>query len=278
MGDCMNDIFQLKNQSFLLIDSWLKNYDNVYAGFTTINGSTKASRFQLNNLGLHVNDHIEAVIANREHLAKQLKFPIDHWIGANQTHGNQVKYVHIADKGKGAIKYDQSIQQTDGLYTDAKGLLLVLAYADCVPIFFYEVSKNMVGIVHAGWKGTVLEISKNLIQQWQQLGSQLEDIQVAIGPSICKDCYKVDQRVINEVQKLNIENVNQVFHKLNEIEYSLDLQTLNQLIIESCGIQKENIITTNYCTCCHKELFFSHRRDQGDTGRMLGFIGIREEE
>ena len=148
-------------------------------------------------------------------------------------------------------------------------------FADCVPIYFYSPHDHLFGIVHAGWKGTVANISQSLISQWIDYGVSPHQILVAIGPSICKDCYVVDDRVIQKVDQLKIKNT--VYEKIEENQYKLDLKELNKSNILKSGIPEENILVTSFCTSCHSSYFYSHRRDLGKTGRMIGFIGIRED-
>ena len=97
---------------------------------------------------------------------------------------------------------NNSIKDTDGFYTILKqGILLTLCFADCVPLFFIAPESRMIGIAHAGWKGTVGRIAKEMIQIGNQKESDPKQILVAIGPSICEKCYIVDKHVIKLVAK-----------------------------------------------------------------------------
>lgn len=272
MGESVQDTFQFKGDSYFLIDSWTKNFPWMVAGFTS-RASFKNNR--QNNLGLHVGDDEEAVLENRRNLAEAIHFPLEQWVCAEQVHGNDVKYVSGADAGKGAKKYSTGIPKTDGLYTDQEGLLLALAYADCVPIYFFEPKERKVGIVHAGWRGTVKGIAGELIKQWVDTGVKAEEILVVIGPSICKDCYIVDNKVIQKVEEMAIKNASDFYQEEKPGQFSLDLKGLNAALIRSFGVPKENIEVTNFCTSCHSEFFYSHRKSGGNAGRMLAFIGIR---
>src|SRR5699024_3819203 len=97
-----------------------------------------------------------------------------------------------------------------------------------------------------------------------------ERFKVAIGPSIGKDQYEVDENVISHIDhNFKAKTVTQ----LNDHHYLLDLKQLNKEILLQNDVLASNIEITSYCTMTHQELFFSHRRDNGKTGRMLGFIG-----
>src|SRR5699024_4992185 len=147
-------------------------------------------------------------------------------------------------------------------------------FADCVPLFFYDKRLNIVGIAHAGWKGTVKEIGAQMVKSFVQLGSQMEDLFVAIGPCISKMNYEVNDHVIKHID----ENfVSKVVTDKGEGKYLLDLKQLNVEILLQNGVMRNNIDITTYCTYEHEQLFYSYRRDNGKTGRMLAFIGIVDE-
>ena len=88
-------------------------------------------------------------------VAELLEFPAKHWVGAEQTHDIVIKKITKADRGKGSDSYEHSFKGTDGFYTNEEGILLTLCFADCVPLFFIAPETKMIGVAHAGWKGTV---------------------------------------------------------------------------------------------------------------------------
>lgn len=273
----MAEPFQLMDESYFIIENWRKLNPNIVAGFTTKIGGLSEGPYKSNNLGLHVFDQEETVIQNRSKLAMKLQFPLNQWVCAEQTHGSNIQYVDDKDRGKGSKQYENSIKNCDGIYTNRPNILLALCYADCVPIYFYSPLENLVGMVHAGWKGTVKNIGQDFIRQWTKKGIPLNKIYIIIGPSICKQCYIVDNKVINEVQKLQLENVKQFYNQFEENQYRLDLKGLNKALLLKSGVPESNIQLTSLCTSCDQSYFYSHRRDNGKTGRMMGFIGIRED-
>ncbi len=264
------------NKEYFSIDKWTTKNSNLVAGFTTkLNGFSSPPYDQF-NMGFHVGDHEEHVQKNRNHLAQLLSVTIDKFVSSEQTHGNEIVYVQEKHAGLGSLDYQSSIADTDGLYTNNNELLLTLCYADCTPLFFYAEKSHMIGIVHAGWKGTVLEIASKMVKEWQSRGISLDEIEVVIGPSICGHCYIVDDRVINEVQKLVEKPHKKPYNQIKEGQYKLDLKELNRQILINCGIHPTKIDVSSFCTHCDEELFFSHRRDGGTTGRMMSFIGWKE--
>ncbi len=268
--------FVLKNRSFLTIDSWMNRFPGLIAGITTKNDGMSRGSFQTLNLGFHVGDNINDVCLNRKKVSEIINFPLNKWVGAEQTHGTTVKQITKGDSGRGSISYEQSFSSTDGFYTNEVGILLTLCFADCVPLFFVAPGHRMVGAAHAGWKGTVGHIASRMIKMWGKEGIKPEEIQVAIGPSICEKCYIVDHRVVNLVEN-SLEDVEgKPYNLISEGKYALDLRKLNKMILLKTGVPEQNITITEYCSSCDHDLFFSHRRDQGVTGRMLSFIGWKE--
>ncbi len=180
--------------------------------------------------------------------------------------------------GKGTTDYQSAIAGTDGLYTEEARLLLALCFADCVPLYFMAPKHGMIGLAHAGWKGTVKNIAGEMVRLWHECEQiPLEDIYVVIGPSIGACCYIVDDRVITRVDRV-LEGEEKLPYKQVSIgQYALDLKELNKVLLIKAGIHEEHIDVSGYCTSCADHLFFSHRRDQGKTGRMMAFIGRKEE-
>jgi YfiH family protein len=268
--------FALKHPSFLLIEEWVKQFPQLLAGFTTKNGGTSAGDYETLNMGFHVGDLQTNVCANRQRIAELLHFPLEKWVGAEQTHDIIVQKVTKADRGSGAKSYEDSFKGTDGFYTNEEGILLTLCFADCVPLFFIAPDKKMIGTAHAGWKGSVGQIAKTMIHSWGKEGIPPEQIFVAIGPSICETCYIVDEHVINFVEKLLEDSAVLPYNLLKEGQYLLNLQELNRQILLASGVPDKNILLTGFCSSCDEGEFFSHRRDQGKTGRMMSFIGWKE--
>lgn len=270
----MNEPFSRnKDTTFLHISSWQDLHPRLKAGFTTRKGGVSSPPFASFNFGFHVEDDKERVVRNRQILADKLSFPLKNWVSGEQTHQTSIKIVSEADKGSGAVTNQNAIKQTDGLITNVQGLLCTAFFADCVPLFFFDPVTEYIGIAHAGWKGTVGCIATEMVREFTALGTDKADLLVAIGPCISGEAYEVDDRVIGNIPETGRENT--VISKGNN-RYLLDLKQLNRDILLQSGVHRNNIDVTEYCTFRDEELFFSHRRDQGKTGRMLGYIGFQD--
>ena len=154
---------------------------------------------------------------------------------------------------------------------------LIVYFADCVPIFFNDPHKNVIGTAHAGWRGSVAGIAAKIIKKMETIYScNPKDINVLIGPSICKENYEVDDNVIDQVKKcpfIDEEDFEQIFSPIND-KYVLDLWNLNTIILLKAGVLKENIFNTKLCTMNNHDLFFSHRYTKGKRGLNAGIIQL----
>src|SRR5690625_3200993 len=109
-----------------------------------------------------------------------------------------------------------------------------------------------------------------MVDTLTSLGVNINHLLVGIGPCISEEKYEVDVNVIDHIDINDQENT---VTALENSRYLLDLKQLNVEILLQSGILRHNIHITNYCTYTHADLFYSHRRDGGRTGRMLGYIG-----
>jgi YfiH family protein len=264
------------------IQSWMNAFPDLTAGFTSRLGGVSEKPFASFNCGLHVNDLNEHVVTNRQRLAETLEIPFDAFTYAEQVHGNEIAVITKAEKGKGRASRVDAIQSRDGFVTNEKELVLCALFADCVPIFFYDSVLEVAGLAHAGWKGTLLNVAGATIQAMnEQFGSKPEHIRAAIGPSIGLCCYEVDQKVAEPVKRV-IHDMNAAPGLLQKVlqpkmnqKYMLNLQELNRNFIEKAGILSSHIEVTELCTSCRTDVFFSHRQENGATGRMTAWIAMR---
>lgn len=264
--------FSKKTNQFLELEKWQKRSAELVVGFTSRNGGVSKEAYSSLNCGLHVHDVESDVLQNRRKLAKLIDIPLENWIMGEQVHDIKIKIVDENDKGSGAFSSASSIPAIDGVLTKTSGVLLSAFFADCIPLYFFDPEAGIIGIAHAGWKGTVGGIASEMVTAFVKQGSNKDNILVTVGPGISKEHYEVDERVISKIDEKYREKV----LTTQDNRSLLDLKELNREILLQSGILSHNIDITSYCTYRDEALFFSHRRDQGKTGRMLGFIGFRE--
>ncbi len=272
------DAFQSRKDDVTLhLISWEDRWPQLVTGFSTRKEGFSQAPYSGLNCGLHVGDSIDTVIENRKKLAHLVGFPFDTWTCGEQVHGNQVKIVTEEEIGSGRISHKDAIKGIDGLLTDKKGVFLASFYADCVPVFFYARSKEVIGIAHAGWKGTTSRIVEQMLHTLEKNWGVLpQDVFAAIGPSIHECCYEVNNVVMDQVREVLGPDREKVIHMTSDDKGMLNLQETNRILLEKAGVLPDHIELSQLCTGCNTDLFFSHRKEGGKTGRMIAFIGLKE--
>ncbi|GIP39689.1 laccase domain protein [Paenibacillus sp. J31TS4] len=266
-----------------LLAEWMERVPGLTAGFTSRLGGVSYGAFDSLNCGLHVADDPDDVVRNREILAETVGIPLGRWTFGEQVHGTRVAVVTEEDRGRGTTERASAFGDTDAFVTDRTELCLAALFADCVPLYFLDPEHRVVGIAHAGWKGTVGCIAEAVVQTMQErFGSRPGELLAAVGPSIGPCCYEVDDRVADRVRGLLKElpeaadaPTHPILRPAGEGHAMLDLQRLNRQIMIKAGILPSRIELTSLCTSCRTDAFFSHRKEQGKTGRMLAWIGWR---
>jgi YfiH family protein len=162
--------------------------------------------------------------------------------------------------------------KADAILTDQPGLVLMMRFADCVPIFLYDPIRRVAGIVHAGWLGTVLGAALASVQAMQaEFGSAPANILAGIGPSIGPDHYEVGADVVSRVRRaFGIDASGLLAERDGRTDFNL--WAANRLQLERAGVKQ--IETAGLCTACHTDDWFSHRAEHGRTGRFGALIGI----
>ncbi|WP_408956619.1 peptidoglycan editing factor PgeF [Natroniella sp. ANB-PHB2] len=246
----------------------------VKHAFTTRVGGVSSGDYTSLNLGLHVGDNQVDVLENRKQVCKLLDSDHKKLVAAKQMHNDRIKFVEQEDQGKGALDYRSALDNFDALLTDQPQILLTSYYADCTPILILDSVQKVVGLVHAGWKGTVKKVAQQAVMRMiDSYESKPEDILVGIGPAIGSCCYEVDQQVITPLSN-GFEEWEQLVEKNGDTSWKLDIALANKVQLKKIGLQEKNIIASNLCTFCNSDLFFSYRKEGGKTGRMASLIKL----
>ncbi|GAG60227.1 unnamed protein product [marine sediment metagenome] len=255
----------------------LDNTNLVVNAFTTRTGGVSRTPFDNLNLSYNVGDKKSRVAENRKTILDALSIDYRTTVTAQQVHKDKISLVRKEDKGKGAFKYSKGIAQTDALITDTPGITLLMCYADCVPIFILDPVKKAIALIHNGRRGTELElILKTLTKMKKIFKTSPHSCLAAIFPSIGPCCYTIkEQNKINDYW-LNKDKFNgELISKQNKSGRSLDLRKANYWQLIKAGLQEKNIFINEICTADHSELFFSYRRDKGNTGRMAAIFMLK---
>jgi YfiH family protein len=235
----------------------------VVHGFTTREGGHSKAPFDSLNLGSLVGDARPAVEANRQGVLVALGRPKGVWISLNQVHGNEV--VEVTRQAGRSI-------EADALWTRDPEAAIAILIADCVPILLADERGGAVAAVHAGWRGTEARVVEAMVKRLGKEGIPPQRLKVAIGPAIGPCCYEVGPDVAAKLAAA-IPTCPDGIRPAADGKSVVDLWAMNRAILESVGVKPTQIETFKLCTSCNTT-FFSHRRDQGNTGRQAGIIGL----
>lgn len=257
------------------LDSWASQFPGVTAGFTGRGGGMGAAPYRSLNLGLHVGDDPAAVVGNRSLLAEAAGVPLSSWTFGEQVHGCEVQVVEAGHLGRGTTSREDAFQERDAFVTSERGAILAGLFADCVPLYFLDPEHRAVGLAHAGWKGTVQRIAAHTVRVMaEQYGTRPETVRAAIGPSIGVCCYEVDGNLIAQVEEQTGLSGEPYYKASGQPgKFMLNLQEINRELLIKAGILPQHIEVTTLCTGCNLSHFFSHRKENGLTGRMAAWIG-----
>lgn len=246
-------------------------------GFSTRLGGVSQGCFASMNLSFTRGDEESCVRENFRRMGKAIGFATEDLVFTHQTHTACVRVVGERERGCGFTR-PLPYQDVDGLVTNVPGLVLTAFFADCVPLFFADPRKRVIGLSHSGWRGTVGKIGQETVRLMEaEFGCDPKDILAAVGPSICQDCYEVSEDVIRQFQLQFEESCwESLFYGKGGGKYQLDLWRANELVLLEAGITPEHISITDVCTCCNPDLLYSHRASGGRRGNLAGFLELTE--
>jgi YfiH family protein len=212
------------------------------------------------NLAFHVDDNITKVIANHKALAQKYKYNLDKLVHMKQIHSN---IVHVVDENDNF----ENPPTCDALITNKKEIPLMVMVADCTPILFFDDVRGVVAVAHAGRQGAFKNIVKNVLDAFvRTYNSNVKNIKVKIGFSICQECYEVGKEINEEARELQMQYA--IKKKNNSYYLDVNKILINQL--KDYGVLDSNIELSNECSSCNND-YYSYRRD-GQTGRFAAVI------
>jgi polyphenol oxidase len=287
-----------KSQLNLLRAQSLSQFPWLVHGFSTrLGGFSRAYGKDALNLGFTKHDSKAAVERNRAAFLAELGakaqtnrssglWPL---VTVRQVHSDIIRLVDSAPETQ---------LVADALVTEKSGLLLGIQTADCLPIILVDPKRRAVGVFHAGWRGTVKRIVEKGVGEMRRcFGSRARDLKAAIGPGIHGCCYEVGPEVRDQfgsqfayAEKLfrEIEEPDPVREKYPMLfltarapghsdlpkKIYLDLVEANRQQLLAVGVPAKSIEASPLCTNCRTDLLFSYRAEKGNTGRMMGVVGI----
>lgn len=238
----------------------------VKAGISLRSGGVSDAPYSSLNLATHVGDDPAAILQNRQRFSIQSR--INTLKYCQQIHSDIV----ISADTVTSIFLDCDNQNIttksgDALISNLPDDTLGVFTADCVPIFILDIVTPAIGIVHAGWRGTIARIATKTLSEMKDCFSTFpRNCLIHIGPSIQKCCYEVSSELLGRFEA-------QFGRKVHN-GHSLCLHTANIIQMVDFGVPFESITTSQYCTACRTDMFYSYRAEGDKTGRMLSYIQL----
>ncbi len=253
----------------------ISSVPGIAQGFTTRHGGCGHAPYDTFNIGLNCGDDPRIVAANRSRMAIALGFESERCVFANQVHGRGVEVARSAPK-PGAPP-----AQVDALVTDTPGLLLVLQFADCFPVYIVDPVKRVIALAHSGWRGTAENIVQAVTDVLKgEFAVEPSACLAAIGPGISGKNYEVGEEVAGRFAHGYETAARPVVERRLEGQekWSLHVQRAIHSQMLEAGYAAGRIAACEEDTLANAQDFFSHRRESLrnlKTGRMAGVLGLR---
>lgn len=240
---------------------------SLVQGIFTRLGGVSPAPWQSLNVGGTVGDERANVVENRRRVFDALRRPVESLYDVWQVHGDQVVW---ADSPR---PLETAHIKADAILTDRPEVTLFMRFADCVPIFLHDPIRNVIGIAHAGWQGTVLQIGKVVVEAMKEkYGSQPADILAGIGPSIGPDQYEIGPEVVEKFGLSFGADASGLLSSRNGATH-LNLWEANRLTLERAGVKSVQV--AGICTASAVQDWYSHRKEDGLTGRFGALLALK---
>lgn len=209
---------------------------------------------------------------HRQLLLENLNIDSKELFFVNQVHGDRIFVLDDPQKSSDQVEQEEA----DALITHLAERPIAVLTADCVPVILYDPGKRVVGVIHAGRKGTQMRVvSKTISMLSKVYGSRPKEVMVALGPAIGGCCYEVDDACIAPFRE-NYRGWEMFVTANSQSRFMLDLLKANEADAMRAGILKENIHRSGECTSCNNDRWFSYRKE-GTTGRIVSLAMLRGE-
>ena len=250
----------------------LGSVPGLFHGFTARTGGTSPAPYASLDLSFTRNDHPQSVIENYTLLARAFELDPASLVIVNHEHGANVIRVGAEDRGRGILR--EPLAFCDGLITNDPAVTLVTLHADCSCVFLYDPVHHAVGIAHAGWKGTLERVAESLVRAMcREFSCVPAEMLAAIGPCICPHCFEVGADVGESFRSEFGDAC--IGERKKPGKAFVDIAAALFIQLVAAGLDESAIERMPLCTFEREDLFFSHRRDRGNTGAMAGLIALR---
>lgn len=254
-----------KNGLFFFQFPHLSEFSEIRHGIFTRLGGFSKSPYESLNVGIGNGDKKSRVLKNRHAISRCMDD--SELFFTSQVHGTNVLRIS-GDKTLATYEMNLNPGTGDSLITDAFNKSLVIQVADCQSIMLFDTVKKAVANIHSGWRGSIQNIIGLTVQAMiDDFDTNTRDIVAGIGPSLGQCCAEfVNYRT--EIPK--------IFWPYKNSSNCFDFWSISKDQMTGTGIPAENIFSSNICTKCRTDLFFSYRKERL-TGRFAAVIGLKNE-
>ncbi len=242
----------------------------IVHAISTRHGGVSTGQFATLNVATSGGDAVAAVEENRWRILDALGLdPLDLAM-MGQVHGTRCEVVGP----RTSPERRPYARQTDVLLTNVPGTALMALCADCAPVLLWDPIQRAVAVAHAGWRGALAGVvAAAMTALGREFGSRPADLQAAIGPCIGACCFEVRDAVLGPLYQ-QVPVADRLDRRDGEGRHYLDLPGLLQWQLESAGVPPAQVEPAGLCTACDPATFFSHRAEQGRTGRFGALIAL----
>ena len=215
----------------------------------------------LGNLAYQV-DEGKGVFNNRIKLCKELNIDTKNLILTHQSHSSIIKRVTKDDLGKGELSFESGVE-ADGLYTNEKSIAIGIFHADCVPIFFYDKAKKIIGIIHCGYRGTLKHAAKIMLETYlKDNNASIKDIELTIGPARRLDSFEINEESKEEINK------SLLYKYIKGNKFDMVQSNIDDFL--SLGMDESQIFDSKFDTVTNDTFFSAYKKIPN--GRMVSLI------
>lgn len=233
--------------------------------FTTRYGGASSGIYSSLNLLIHSEDSREDLEKNYKLICSELGTNPEKLVFSKQVHKDTVRTV--TEKDSRRVLFSETPYEADALITAEEGLPLIIFIADCIPVLLYDPKTPAIGAVHAGWRGTVMDIAgKAVAEMCRNFGSKPSDIRAAIGQGIGPCCFETGEEVPTALRELLFEEAEAFIKEKKGGKAMVDLKGANRHLLLRRGLLPENIEVSDECTSCLNDKYWSHRATGGKRG------------
>lgn len=252
------------------VEVWTVDLPGALAVFTTRRGGTSHAPYHTMNLGPHTADDPQAVRQNLDLFMHAWGRNANRALHLNQVHSATVVDATSHGDPEGTVRAGRG----DALISACPGDMLMTFHADCAPVYVVDPGTRIIGLGHAGWRGTALNIAGALVSEMARSHNCDPGRMVAaVGPCIGGCCYEIDMVVLEEMKHLPF--LSSVVRRWGQ-RWRLDLEKAQVEALAASGLSRDRIYPSRLCTHCRPGDFFSHRRDGSTTGRMIAALRLVE--